>query len=413
MKICLKLLAIIMAVPAALNAQVEPAATGSSRINLHGSLNYSLRESQVTDFYGNSTGTEEQTIASGDLGYSSDNERNPFAVTFSGGYTWVLSGVNYGSGPFENLAVSQGFVGRNVSLQLSDSVSYRRQAPITGFSGVPGTGEPIGQPNPMPATAESILTVNTRTVTNNASANISRKLGSSFSLTAGGSGSILRYPDGNGYDMNQISANAGIAKRINARNTISTEYVFGTYTYSESGFSFDANTLFAGYTRQWTRRIQSTISAGPQWITSGGGAASSASTEWSANGNVTDQLRFGTASLSGSHGFDGGGGYLYGGETDQASAAFGRSFGKRLTVELTGGYWRTKPLTSGGAIESKYGASQVSINLGRHFSLYASYTGTVQGSSTPVPSNVLSNLWQVVSFGVSYNSAPIRLRRAL
>lgn len=406
------ILMLAFAVPATIEAQVEPAATGPTRIGIRGILNYSARTSQATEMYGDTRGNEVEAILSGDLGYATGSEKNPFSMNFSGGYNWALSGINYGTGPYENLMISQGFIGRNGSLVLTDNLGYHKQSPLTGFSGEPGTGESIGGSGTTTTPGESILTLNTRTIDNSASATWSHRFGT-VTLSSGGSGMILRYPDGNGNGSNQIAANAGVSERLNARNTLSEQYMFTTYSYLDSNISFDSNSVLFGYTRQWTRNIQSTLSAGPQWVMSGSESVSYSSIGMSVSGTVTDKLRSGSASLTGSHGFDGGGGYMYGSKSDQISGAFSHGFGKKLTVEFTGGWRQNNWVTSSGVIESKFGASQLSGKLGRHFSWDASYTGTVQSSSGSVPTNVLSSLWQVISFGISFNPAPVHLRGVL
>jgi len=44
------------------------------------------------------------------------------------------------------MLVSQGLVRRDWTLRLMDDVSYMPQAPVTGFSGIPGVGNLPGEP---------------------------------------------------------------------------------------------------------------------------------------------------------------------------------------------------------------------------------------------------------------------------
>ena len=105
--------------------------------------------------------------------------------------------------------LSQGIVGRKWNIQVSDNVSYLKQAPTTGFSGVPGTGEPVGESNPSPPSSQTILTLNTRTVNNIVSGEFEHSLNYATALSIGGSSELLRYPDGNGLDTNASDGERG------------------------------------------------------------------------------------------------------------------------------------------------------------------------------------------------------------
>jgi hypothetical protein len=402
MKTTLTLLAFIFTVATAAHAQTAPEATGGAA-----ELHYSARYAQSAAFYGGSLGDSQNAILSGNLEYANGFKRRPFTLTFGGGYSWNIAGTAYGDGPFENLSLSQGIVGRKWNIQLGDDVSYLKEAPITGFSGVPGTGEPISGPNPTPPTDQTVLTLNTRTVSNTANAEYQHTLNYATSLSVGGSSELLRYPDGNGLDTNAQSANAGLTRRLNARNSLSVQYSFTDYSYpgnnsAQPVSSLVANTVLIGFQRQWNRRISTNASVGPEWIESPNSAVVPSSTRVSGNATVDDQLRFGSANLSYSHAASAGGGFLPGAEVDTISGGFGRELEKKLTINLTGGYTRTSALGGEEGIDSKFGAGTATMRLSQHFSAFANYTATDQSTSSSLPSNALSGLWQMVSFGIGY-----------
>ena len=56
-----------------------------------------------------------------------------------------------------------------------------------------------------------------------------------------------------------------------------------------------------------------------------------------------------------------------------------------------------------GVIDGKFGAGMATMQLSPHFSAFASYTATDQTTSASLPSNALSGLWQMVSFGIGYS----------
>jgi hypothetical protein len=105
-------------------------------------------------------------IASGDASYANISKRLPFVMQYGGGYNWTLSGPSTVGNVFQHLSLSQGMAWRKWNFTASDNVSYTFATPTTGFSGVPGTGEPIGGTGSTTPSDQSIFTLNTRTLDN-------------------------------------------------------------------------------------------------------------------------------------------------------------------------------------------------------------------------------------------------------
>jgi hypothetical protein len=417
MKKTLTLLAFLFTVATAAHAQILPQATAGTA-----ELHYSAQYAQSAEFYGGSLGDSENAILSGNVEYANGFKRRPFTLTFSGGYSWNIAGTSYGDGLFENLLLSQGIVGRKWNIQVSDNISYLNEAPITGFSGVPGTGEPISGPNPSPPSSQTILTLNTRTVSNMVSGEFEHSLNFATALSVGGGSELLRYPDGNGLDTNAQMANAGLTRRLNARNSLSGQYSFTYFSYPGNNLALPisclvTSTALFGYQRVWNRQITTNVSVGPEWISSSNSAGVPSSTTVAGSASAIDQFRFGSASLNYSRATSGGGGYLVGAEVDNISAGFAREFERKLTVNLTGGYMRTSGLANQGEsglanqgeYDGKFGAAMATLRLSRYFTAFASYTATDQSSGYSLPSNALSGLWQVVSFGIGYSPREQRI----
>jgi len=403
MKTTLTLSAFLFTVATAAHAQVLPQATAGTAV-----LQYSARYAQSAEFYGGSLGDSQSAIVSGDVEYSNGFKRRPFSLTFGGGYSWNIAGTSYGDGLFENLSVSQGIVGRKWSIQLSEGIGYWKEAPIAGFSGVPGTGEPVGGPNPSPPSSQTILTLNTRSVSNVVSGEFGHRLNYATSLNVGANWTLLRYPDGNGLDSDAESANAGLSRRLNARNSVSGQYSLSYFSYPGSNLnlpitSFESSGAFFGYQRVWNRQISTSVSIGPEWTSSSNSAIVPSSTSVSGSASISDQFRFGAANLSYSRGVSGGGGYLVGAEVSTVSGGFSREFDRKLDIGTSGGYFRTSALDNGGDVGGKVGAVTASLRLSRYISSFASYTVTDQSSGYSLPSNAITGLWQVVSFGIGYS----------
>jgi hypothetical protein len=408
--IFLKFVLVLIAPCAAALAQAVPSATGAGGLHLGNKLNYSFRYAQTAEF-GSNLGNWQTSSLSAFADYANEKERLPFTLNYSGGYTWTLAGPSYTTGLFQRLFLSQGIDWRKWHVILSDDASYRPQSPITGFSGIPGIGEPIGGTVPSPPSSQSILTVSTHVVNNLAHGEIEDNLNYALSLNAGATSELLRYPDDNGLNMDTQMANAELAWRLNGRNSISSNYRFSQFSYPDHSFSFVSNSGLFGFTRDWSRKIETSLSIGPQWTRSSDNSVVPPSLGVAANGAINYRYRFVSADLIYSRAIGGGGGYLFGDQTDSFGAHFSRDFRSGMTIVFEGSLRRIAGLQNNGVTYAQVGGTQVDNRLGRYFNVFANYTVTAQSSSSTLPGNTLSGLRQVISFGITYLPRGTDLRR--
>jgi hypothetical protein len=454
-KSILLLVAILLAASAASRAQVVPAATRSASLTdslgspVNGSLHFDMRYSQTAQISG-SQGDQQSSNVSGDASYANISERFPFSMQYGGGYgrNWVNSTGNV----YQHLSLSQGVTGRTWNLSASDSTSYSFETPTTGFSGVAGSGEPIGGSGSTSLSDQSILAFNTRTIDNFVTIGFVKRLTSAWSLSTGGAFGQLFYVDGDGQDSNTLTAYAGVSRRLDAQDSVSGQYSFSRFNYSGAGIATVAGAKPISYgqtssaqlslSRQWNRQITSSVSAGPQWISSSNSATQPSTTSFSASASVSDTLRLGTASLAYNHGMSGGSGYMSGSKEDSVNANFLRSIGRSLSVGVTGSYMRTAslfasefeyactidkvvylclvPLNYTPVTNSRYGGVQATRKLGRYFNVFANYTVVNQSSNLQITvpktaisynQNILRGTSQMLSFGIEYSPREMRLRR--
>jgi hypothetical protein len=411
MKKTLNILAILFAIGTAAHAQVVPTATGPRGLPVSGNLDYTFRYSQTAGFYGASQGDQSSSIASGDVDYANANTRLPFNLNYGGGYIWTLAGPSDGPGLFQHLLLSQGIVWRKWKVSLSDDVSYRPQSPTTGFSGIPGIGEPIGGSGPAPPSSQSILTLNTRSVDNAANGEFGYQVNYATALSFGGNSELLRYPDGNGLDTNAQMADAALTRRLNAQSSLTGNYTFSQFSYPDYNFSFVTNSVFLGFKRALNRKVTTGFSAGPQWTGSSDSTTVPSSIGVAVNAAVNYQFRFESASLVYSRGVRGGAGYLLGATVDSVNANFSRELGRDLTIGLTGSYQRTAGLqNSSGVTNAEYGGVQATRRLGRYLNVFANYTAIDQSSSLAPQLNVLNQFYQVIGIGIAYSPRETHLR---
>ncbi len=409
MKTNLKLLAgFVITVCIASHAQVAPEATGPAVARTGEKLQYAARYSQTGQFSSSLPSAQTSTV-SGSLGYANGNDHVPFNMDYSGGYTWILTGPDYGSGEFHRLFLSQGVNSHQWKLLLSDDVAYLPQSPTTGFSGIPGTGEPIGGiPVTPPTSTQSILTLNTHAVTNSAMGELSYDKNNATNLSFSGSWDLLRFPNNDGLDTDALFADAMYVRHVNGRNALSGDYKFAQFTYPGLTDQFDTNAALFGIEHRWTRSMSTSLAAGPEWISNSTTSGVPSSTNVTVNASISDQLRFGAASVAYNRGVNGGSGYLIGGLYDSVTGGLSREFGVNVNLGVTGGFQRTSGLNNNGITDGTYGGAEATWHLSRTIILFANYTGTYQTTTSALPTNALNQLLQVIGFGVGYSPREAR-----
>ena len=353
-------------------AQVSASATAQGVAPAQRGFQYAFRYSE-----GVQTRTAIDTIqtsnVSGSVAYANADKKMPFTMEYAGGYTWNLSGPDYQSGQFHRMDLTQGFVYRRWKFNLADDVAYLPQSPTTGFSGIPGIGEIIGAPNPNPSTSQTILTVNTHVLDNNAQGSLEHTLNYSTSLRIGGVSDVLHYPDGNGIDTRNTTAGLMFLRRLTGRTSIDGGYKFVQYEYPGTNLTIRTQTGLAELHHLFTRNLSVNLQGGPQWINSTVSSAVPAKLTYAANASMTYVKK--RTSLGGSyiHDSNGGSGYLLGGIVDDAEGNFQHHFGQFMTLGITGGYDRTVALGNYERITGGFGAVQGTWQLGRLI-LFANYT---------------------------------------
>ncbi len=401
------LLAILLTVSATTRAQNVPAASGSAtsegaaELQVSGKLHYDLRYAQTARLGSNLDG-QQRSYISGDASYANIRKRMPFTMRYGGGYGWVLAGPPSAGNVFQHMALSQGYVKRTWNLTASENVSYTFETPTTGFLGGSGSTTSPDQ---------TVLTQNTRILDNVTTLGFGHKLNYATSLNIDSTWGQMRFINRNGQRMDTKTASASVTRRLDAHNSLSGQYSFSRFFYGGSSALVNSaqvrfsqiNTAKIGLNRQWNRKIKTTVSVGPQWISTANGAAEPSSTRISITAFTSYAFRAGTASMNYSHESTGGAGYMPGAENDIAAANLLRKFGKNLSVGVTGTYMRTAGLNKNGVIRGEYGGVQASRRLGRYFSIFTNYTATDQSSTFQNSANILTSLSQIFGFGISYS----------
>lgn len=388
----------------AAGAQVPPAATVSNA-----TLFYDVRYSQTVQQYsGADQSTVTRSVASGELSYSSGSANKPLNLTWSGGDMWAIQGPDSGEGAFVHFLLSQGLIARLWSLTFSDDVSYLPQSATTGFSGIPGVGGLPGVPG-LPD--QPILLGNTRSVGNHTMGSFSRSLQSNMTIGITAVYSILRFPDGDGLEVNQVMVSPQLSFRLNSLNSLSLGYSFGHFMYPGSSFTMQTQAAMFGFSRTWNRRLKTSGSAGPEWTSSSLSLLVPPSTALSANASLDYQARKVAWSLNYYQATSAGVGTSnqLGLHNSSATISAAPTFGREFSLSASGTYCRSEGLTQNGVVNGAYGSVQGRRRLGQYFATFASYSLIKQTSSLALTSNAVSGWSNVFSFGISYSPRNIRI----
>jgi len=379
--------------------------------DIPGNLNFSasLTEGIRTGYYGTG-GPAYLTSVSGNAGYLSNSTRNPFRLTFSGGYSYVTTGKQ--SSPFVNLTLSQTLASRNWTLMLNNAFRYLPEAPTTGLSGLANLGD-LGQPIPVTGGLD-ILTPYSQRVINTSSVDVDRKLTGSTDLTGTGSYSFQRFLDPSilGNDYNQVAGQFGVKHRLDALSSFTVSYDFTRFSYINVNFSFISQGGSLQYTRQWTRRFNTDVSAGPQVHSSSNTALGGSSLTFASNLSATYLLERGSINATYVRGVQGGSGVTQGSSADTLRGDLTHRLGEYSNITFDATYARHHQLfvANSFAANTISGGVQASHTISPKFSVYASYIAQHQSARGSITnSGTFSGLNQTFSVGLTYSPRPIHL----
>ena len=397
------------------HAQDMPAYTGPPAVpgfhlpRVGGTLSYAVSVSEAVTFgYDSSSGRYESTNLFGDLAYLSGSPTHPFSLIYSGGYL-VATSDQPSSPLFQNLAMSQVLILDRWNVVLSDGFSYLPSAPVIGLSGVPGLGD-VGIPPVQvdQSDASGLLSNYGTRISNTLAGSASRSITNRTSLTGSANMAILRFPGSStsGLESNQESGTAGISHALSARTSILADYSYGRYTYPAYSLVYNTQTGVVGLSHQWTKRLSTSLSVGPQYSTTAGIGGT---LSYTIGGNLGYQIQNGGLSASYSRGDSNGQGIATASESDNASGTFSHTLGYFMSASTSISYSHTAtlPISFGPRFSTNSLAAsvQLSRSLTRTVSAFASYTAERQilGDNSSLAVNALNGVAQTLGFGLTYS----------
>ncbi len=403
---------------------------GPTLPSIEGKFQYSLFASEVAQT-GYSNGVTSTTNLGGSLEYASKSVSTPTDVLYSGAYLFTTQ-PGFGNSTFQGLTISQGLIRGNWALGISDTVSYLPNSPSTGLFGATGTGTIGTQPISGGAIpSQTVLTNYAQRVSNAVSGNVERSLDRLTSISGVGSYSILRFPGdsgagASGEDSNQISGVVALNRRLDARNTLSGNADYQTYSFNGL-YSSQPNLITRGlnvvYERLWTRALTTSVSLGPQWIAGytltplqlqfyppGTNPVVPGRILLAVSATASYTRGYTSGSLSYSRGVNGGSGstarrncgYCFGADPTQYRANW--------SAAADGTFARTLGITGGTPTETYNFGGQLTRRISLHVSAFVGDTVQHQSLGTSlVGSNVFSGTSNSATIGIRYSPRSTQL----
>lgn len=415
--LCLVLLPALKASAQATPAGVDAPYRGFQLPTVGDTLRYSVTASETASS-GYGSGEAFSTNISGNAGYLSKGEVHPFSFLYSGGYLSNVNGESRAS-TFQNLALSQVYKTPRWNFVVADSFSYLPESPLTGFSGIAGLGDlGVGSVQVGPVAEQGILAQTGQEVINTISGSASHSLTGKTSVQGTGSYSILRFLTNSQYglDSNQLGASGGLQHRLDARNSLGANYSYSTFSYPGQSFSFTSQGVNLEYTRQWSRRLQMDISAGPERTKSSNDNTSPASLNLAVTAGlsyVRDDVSY---ALTYNRSAMGGFGVVQGVHADSLGFVATRRIGRLWNVSTSDSYSQATSLPGslfpGFSSHTLVLGGQVSRAISRTLSAYGSYTLEKQSlQGTVIAQNAYSGFFNIVGFGITWAPSAIHLNR--
>ncbi len=415
----LAFLAFLAAFPASrpVKAQSIPAnigsvpSTGFGEAPLAGSFNYALTASElISNGFFNNGGASYSTNLSGDAVYQSGNPSHPFSLVYTGGV--LLQNAGQPTTTYQELSLSQSLKTKNWNFNIQDAVTYLPESPVSGLSGIPGVGDLGIVPVPVgPESGIGVLTTYGPRVSNTLTGSASRI------LTARVSAQVSAYEDQQefigdnsiqGLNNSGEGATVGLSYRFDSRDSLSANYNYSRFSFGSTYGSFTTQGATVNYSRQWSRRLQTNVYAGPQAVSSSNGLYAS-TVEIAAGAAASYQSRNATYTLTFARGTNNGSCVIPGSFSDSLNLAAARTFARVWNASANLGYSRITTLPGfqsfSYASQGVTAGVQVARAISRRVYGFGSYTIEHQtlGQNSAVISNAFNGNYQIFAVGVTYS----------
>ena len=366
----------------------------------------------------------DQTTTGLQLAFNRSGHTQDFSASYQGGsqFNGELTG---------NLQPGQKHVTYFHQLELSDTLRFGRlelnvanhtqYTPQSGFgftgNGVPGdfasSGTGMGASNPAidPGLVpnDSINNGYTSRVSNTTALSATYRLTGKNVISGLASFGLIDFVDGGGIDGQQMMVQASFQHWLSRRTWISVSGDHSRFWYPEfDGVDVNSESGMVGITRQFSKRLTASVSAGPQ--VSHSDFLNFDRLGYTVAADVAYGWRRNALTAAYNHGVSGGSGVLLGSTADTVTGSFRRQLHRVWNVGLNGGYARQTPLlATTTTVSAQFGGASVSRELTREASLSLGY-GVYRFDNGICLTSSCDGLQHRVSLQFNWNARPMRVR---
>lgn len=361
----------------------------------------------------------------GTLSLLKASSRSQLALNYSGG-GFVSTDSSQGNGYYHQLAASQTFQWKRLTLQLLDQFSYLPQSSF-GFGvgtglGFPGTGGSLGPIIPglgnnfVPN--QGIYSAIGARYSNASSVQVTYTTSPRGSITLSGTYGLLNFVESGNINNQTTTGTIGYNYTLTREDSIGVFYRFSAFHFTGQPEAYGDHSANVGYSRKLTGRMALRLYGGPD-ITVGRTTISGSSTTHGVNAGASLSYAFkkGGFSLSYNHSVYGGSGVLTGSLGDNVNFGANRQLSRVWSGQLNVGYSRnapiqSAPLTISQSFNTWNVGGSVSRPLGRSASLAIAYNTilTDYGLAGCVGAACSSSqMYQYVTVNFSWHTRPFVL----
>jgi hypothetical protein len=296
--------------------------------------------------------------------------------------------VNEHFSDLQDLSLVKQFQGRRYTFVLADRLNYSLYSSFAG-SGMEGLGDletPLDQATGLVGVqlpsislqqqyspSQTILTGRTSRISNAALGEVDYRLTGNGTATFTASYGLLQFPSAGLIDSNQSLLSAGYSYQRSARDTVALEYDFGYFRFPGEGVELRNHFLQVKYSRRVTGRLSVAGGVGPQFTSEHYQQQDQSNISWQGQGNV--QYRQGRliAGATASRLVSGGGGILYGAETESVQGSLAYDLLRRLASSLSFGVAHNQDLRTGRTLSLEFANITLTRRVGRYANFFMTY----------------------------------------
>ncbi len=394
-----------------------------------------------TNPYGASSGTGTDFLyrgsVSGSLALQWIKRKSQFNLSYAGGEMVSSRPLTayYGSDlgkyeDFHSMTIDEQINGKRWKADLMDQFSYLPESSFgfPGFNGLAGIGQGFGTGfsangnllNPALVPNQSILTGNSRRLSNVSAVEVDYSMTPRSSISVSGAYGLLHYVSSGFIDTSYYVTSIGYDHSLTRRDNLGLYYSYSDISFSGLNEDIAGHSVQIAYGRRITGKLSLKLSAGPLVdVINQPAGGSVTSVFFTTYDSLQYLLHGGDLHLDYIRYTSPGSGVFFGAETNQVSAGLDHQLGRRFTGSIDFGYAQNRALSgSGGVIPGSrfntwQGGASLSRLLGRTMTLFVSYQFQRETANAPVCLGAQCEgafLRHIASIGFSWKGRAIALR---